>query len=577
LRSIDPFNEVSRRSYRLAVAFVFVAALIVFTFGLGWRDIVTSHEGRVAQTARIMAASGWPWNATPVHVSGFVESNESNRLAPAQLPGRRDAVNPWLFPVINDAIRLQKPPLPYWMTAIVFKLFGVSEFTARIVPALLGVLATLLIWDLARFVLGARAAIVAAIVWITMRFVVDEFRKSMADPYLAFFVLASVWCWIRAKPQAAWVALALGVLAKGPVVFVHVVPAIVAARIFLRRSSGSTRLIPHLIGIASFIAIVLPWPYLVLKQAPDVWRMWWYESGGEVSGLNVEKARPWWTYLASSFVIALPWTPVWIAGVALAAMRAPKRFWSPRNRRRMFAIAWYAIVLVFFSSLGVKKDAYLLPIMPAQALIIADALMTMRAAWRRRTANYEMSIVLAAAQCAIGIGFGLGVLVSLWRVNAGLIGIILCSIGSLLAFIAVQPIARARTLRWFVCQSIAYAFILIALLGVHASKTDNRRSPRSFATSVSEYVVSSDVPLLVSRLPEEASFYLPLGLRDDPSASRVLILVDKGPKDPPVDAQRLSDLLNGATIRGFQRVILNADDGGGRYQLFDVIVDRNRA
>jgi len=57
----------------------------------------------------------------------------------------------------------------------------------------------------------------------------------------------------------------------------------------------------------------------------------------------------------------------------------------------------------------------------------------------------------------------------------------------------------------------------------------------------------------------------------------VLILVDKGPKDPPVDAQRLSDLLNGGTIRGFQRVILNADDGGGRYQLFDVIVDRNRA
>ena len=106
-------------------------ALIVFTFGVGRKDIVTSHEGRIAQTARIMADSGWPWNARATHVSGFVESNESNRLAPTSLPGGRDSVNPWLFPVINDAIRLQKPPLPYWVTAIVFKLFGVSEFNAR--------------------------------------------------------------------------------------------------------------------------------------------------------------------------------------------------------------------------------------------------------------------------------------------------------------------------------------------------------------------------------------------------------------------------------------------------------------
>jgi len=252
---------------------VFAAALIVFTFGLGWRDLVTSHEGRVAQTARIMAASGWPWNATPVHVSGFVESNESNRLAPAQLPGGRDTVNPWLFPVINDAIRLQKPPLAYWMTAIVFKLFGVSEFNARIVPALLGALATLMTWDLARLILGRRAALPAAIAWITMRFVADEFRKSMADPYLAFFTLATLWGWWRCgrgRNILAWIALALGVLAKGPVIFVHLLPAMAAAKVLLRRRSGSPRLISHVVGLIVCIAIVLPWPYLVLKQAPDV-------------------------------------------------------------------------------------------------------------------------------------------------------------------------------------------------------------------------------------------------------------------------------------------------------------------
>lgn len=581
MKSIDPSSEGSRREL-VALLCVVAATLIIFTFALEQRDIVTSHEGRVAQTARIMAASGWPWNATPARVSGFVESNESDRLAPARLPGGRDAVNPWLFPVINDAIRLQKPPLPYWITAIIFKLFGVSEFNARIAPALLGAIATLLIWDIARQILGRRAALPAAIAWITMRFVVDEFRKSMADPYLAFFTLLAVWAWIRAKPQAAWIALALGALAKGPVIFVHVVPAIILARIFLRRPAGSVRWIVHVIGVTLFIVIVLPWPYLVLKQAPDVWRMWWYESGGEVSGLNVEKARPWWNYIVSSFVLALPWTPVWIAGIALAAMRARTRFRSPRNRRRMFAIAWFAIVLIFFSCLGVKKDAYLLPVMPAQALIIADAIVTMRAAWARRRANYEMSIVLAAAQCALGIGFGVGVIVALWKTNAQLLGMILCGIGVAIAIVAVAPIVRGRPSRWLIWQASAYALILVALLGFHTSATDNRRSPKRYAAVMAEFLRSStNVPLLVSRLPEEASFYLPLGLHDDPNASRMLVLVDRGRKDPPVNAERLSNLLNGATIRSFQRVVLDADaypdEGGDRYQLFDVVFDRGLA
>lgn len=554
--------------------------MFVFTFALGRRDIVTSHEGRVAQTARTMAASGGPWNAEPVHVGGFVESNESNRLAPARLPGGREFVNPWLFPVINDAIRLQKPPLPYWVTAVVFKLFGVSEFNARIVPALLGALSTLLIWDLARIILGRRAALPAALVWITTRFVADEFRKSMADPYLAFFTLLALWGWWRCgrgRNILAWIALALGALAKGPVIFVHVIPAMIAAKIFLRRRTGSPRWIAHAIGALLFLAIVLPWPAMVLRQAPDAWRMWWYESGGEVSGLNIEKARPWWTYLASSFQLALPWTPVWIAGIVLTVMRSRRRFRARHNRRRLFALSWYLIVIAFFSCVGVKKDAYLLPLMPAQTLIIADALITVRAAWTRRRANYEMSIVLAAAQCAIGVGFAAGLIYALWKNDAGLAGMILCAIGLLVALFTIHPIARAKPTQWLIAQTAAYALLLISFLGFYASTTDNRRSPKRFAVALREYLRTYDVPLLVSRLPEEASFYLPLGLRDDPNASRIVILVDKGRKDPPVDAQRLSELLNGAMIRGFQRIDLHCDDGGDRYQLFDVIVDRNRA
>src|SRR3954463_5323197 len=160
-------------------SFLFLLALAWFLPLLGQRDIVTSHEARVAQTARVMAASGWPWEAHSVSVPvvGLVESDGKKQLRPQAGEGAMQA-NPWLVPVINGQVRLQKPPLPYWCTAVVFKLFGVGEGWARLFPAILGAVMTLLLADTARMILGRRAMLPAAIVWATTLFLVDEFRKS---------------------------------------------------------------------------------------------------------------------------------------------------------------------------------------------------------------------------------------------------------------------------------------------------------------------------------------------------------------------------------------------------------------
>ena len=146
-----------------------------------------------------MAASGWPWNAQPVQVPKVTKVliNGMTQLRPA--PGNDTMpVNPWIVPVMNNQIRLQKPPLPYWCAAIAFRLFGIGEGWARLVPALLGLFATLLIYDLSEMLLGRRSGLIAAAVWLTTgHFLVDEYRKAMADPYLAFFTLTAIWAWIR--------------------------------------------------------------------------------------------------------------------------------------------------------------------------------------------------------------------------------------------------------------------------------------------------------------------------------------------------------------------------------------------
>src|SRR4051812_43946032 len=64
-----PCRYSSAVRQRLRFAALAVIAAIAFLPGLGRRPIVTSHEARVAQTARQMAVSGWPWRATPVRVA----------------------------------------------------------------------------------------------------------------------------------------------------------------------------------------------------------------------------------------------------------------------------------------------------------------------------------------------------------------------------------------------------------------------------------------------------------------------------------------------------------------------------
>src|SRR5207237_9622359 len=100
---------------------------------LGRRDIVTSHEARVAQTARNMANSGWPWHAHSLRVPvvDLIDTPAGKRLAPIPREGSMD-VNPWLVPVMNGQLRLQKPPPPYWCAAIAFRLFGLNEQSARL-------------------------------------------------------------------------------------------------------------------------------------------------------------------------------------------------------------------------------------------------------------------------------------------------------------------------------------------------------------------------------------------------------------------------------------------------------------
>jgi 4-amino-4-deoxy-L-arabinose transferase-like glycosyltransferase len=489
---------------------------------LGRRDIVISHEARVVQTARQMAESGWPWNAVPATVpavrlaQSMGDTANVLRLQPdyAAPPLK---VNPWLLPVLNDEIRIQKTPLPYWSAAVLFRIAGHwSEALARLIPALLGALATLLIYDLARLTLGRRYALPAALVWVTSYIIPDEFRKVMADPYLAFFTLLAMWAWIRAvRHRTTWplyvfyLAVAMGLLAKGPPLFAHLIIAIGLYHVLTRRRLPGT-IATHLAGLALCLLIALPWPIYIMSHVPHASEIWRYESLGELSD-NTENARPFWFYLPLLFQISLPWTPLWILAIALP-FRKPK----PRT---FFPLAWYAITVSFFSCVHLKKIAYLLPAMPAQTLMIAQALVYCSVVIRRRRKRFT----------------------------------------------------RRQLDEAFI---IAAVLIVIALVGVFnfvRTPIENARSPRQAAEFLQLALrANPNATTIPGRLPPEATLYLPLSLAYDPKATTIFYLVDDPRDAVQPDLQAFAQRLPHLNLAAVVRVPIPGEGAKPRYKLFSI-------
>jgi 4-amino-4-deoxy-L-arabinose transferase-like glycosyltransferase len=462
----------TRHPIRLLLLLCLSAATFLLFIGL--RDIATSHEARVVQVARHMAAVGWPWEGKRVDVPQVEIAHLPEGLRMQAKPdGSTMSVNPWLVPVINGQIRLQKPPLPYWCSAILFRTVGFGEGVSRFVPALLGAFSVLLIWDLARELIGRVGAWYAAMVWVSSYFIVDEFRKTMADPYLAFFTLLATWSWIRARSPKSpgflltfYLALALGMLSKGPIIFIFVAAYLVLYHLlYRRRIPGSFPI--HALGVIIFLVVGMWWYVAIYRSVPNAIELWRYESIGELSD-NTEKARHWWFYLPNLLQITLPWTPLWIMGLIYP-------FANRFKARRFFAVACTAMVVFFFSLSFVKKNAYLLPLVPIQTIVTAQGLLWLTVIFRKSPKHRPVRV----------------------------------------------PLARTAVL------AVIFAIGVQVLVSAYLSNLDNNRSAKDACRFVKGILRESPATsLFVSQLPEEASVYLPTDLRDSKTSSEVLLIAD---------------------------------------------------
>src|SRR5277367_2732155 len=181
----------------------------------------------------------------------------------------------WVTLYVNGIRYLEKPPLPYWMVAIDYHIFGYNVFATHL-PVSLGVLAgAILAWLWARRAYGERAALYAALPTLTSFGVFLWTRFFIPESILTFFIGLALYCFLTgledrkpARIYLAYAALAIAVLAKGLIAPVFFIAAVVPY-LLITGEWRRWRQLRLFTGILLFIAIAAPWHILAGLRNPD--------------------------------------------------------------------------------------------------------------------------------------------------------------------------------------------------------------------------------------------------------------------------------------------------------------------
>ena len=363
----------------------------------------------------------------------------------AEIPREMVTTGDWLTPRLNAIKYFEKPPLQYWATATAYTLFGEHEWTARLWPALTGFLCVLLVGFTGWRLFGAETGMLAAIILAGSPGFVMVGQINTLDMGLTLFMTATLAFVLLGLNDtkghqspwllAAWGAAALAMLSKGLIAIV-LPGAVVAAYILLQRDWRLLQRLRWGWGLVLFLAIAAPWFVLVQRANPEFFDFFFiHEHFARFATKAHRRVGAWWYFLPVLVFAILPWL-AFLPRALTSAWRDTRDRSLPQPRRLL--LLWVVIIFVFFSLSSSKLPSYIMPILPALALLLAHALRTigLRALmWNALAlAVVGMLIMIYAPyvthQASTFVPATLFARYSPWLVAAGAASLVLCSLGA---------------------------------------------------------------------------------------------------------------------------------------------------
>jgi 4-amino-4-deoxy-L-arabinose transferase-like glycosyltransferase len=305
---------------------------------------------------------------------------------------------------------LDKPPLLFWSSAISYALFGVHAWSYKLPSILFAFLGIWSTYRYARLFHPHPTARIAALIYGSTAAFLLMTNDVRTDTMLAASVMTGIWTgaeWLqrRTLPWLLYtaVAIAAGMLAKGPMGLVAPVVAL-GAQVLLTRQWWVLRdarvlLVPVLIAL-----LLLPMCIGLYEQhgAHGLRFYFWEQSFGRITGENRWKDDSTFLYFAHEVPwLMLPWTVFVLAGVAAGIMRLVRRQVLPDYGSLVGSV----VLFVALSLSQFKLPHYLYPIVPLLAIVGASAFGNGLPAWLQRAHLVLLSLVWLLAMALVGWSF----------------------------------------------------------------------------------------------------------------------------------------------------------------------------
>lgn len=297
----------------------------------------------------------------------------------AQIPREMLSRGDWVVPHLQGQPYLDKPPLLYWLLMLSYSIFGTSEAPARLIPAL-AVHGTILIaYLLGRRSLGERSAFWGALFLAVAPGFAGMGRLLLMDGLLTFWITLTLLATFEAvrgeSLKLKWwylaaLAAGLGVLTKGPIPLLLVVPPI-----WLYRHLNGNAVAISKKQLAGFLAIVLavnlPWYAAIFAREPIFLRYFFWEHNILRFIKPFDHLQPVWYYLPIVLGGLLPGTLLLYAYSRYLLTGDPERA-DTRSPAQGFFLLSGLWCCFFFSISGCKLPTYVLPAFPCLCLCLGD-------------------------------------------------------------------------------------------------------------------------------------------------------------------------------------------------------------
>jgi 4-amino-4-deoxy-L-arabinose transferase-like glycosyltransferase len=463
-------STLAKRLYLL----IFFAIIAFYLYGLGSLPLLGPDEPRYAQVAREMLL-------------------------------RRDLVTPTL----GGHTWFEKPALLYWMMIAAAKVFGVNEWSARLGPAICGLLTIAAVWFVGRSAERSDSNIRSFGVWgglvaASCLGLIVFSRAASFDVVVTMTTTWSLTCFLlhelatdtrrkRGFLIGFYVFVGLSLLAKGLVGIV--VPfGVIGTYYLLRRAWPERDAVVSLIwGLPLALGVASVWygPVIAKHGWSFIDEFFVQHHFTRYVSNKYHHPQPIYFYPAIILMLALPWTAFFVD--ALARIRS----WTWRGTDslsvvRAFSLAWLLVPIVFFSFSGSKLPGYILPALPAAVLLITD----------RLTAPSRWPLRVTGVICLI-LGAG-GIVYALQTGHVSITCAVLSAVPMLVAAVCSFVLPQWRALATIVSATFAFVLFILTCAALPIAQRESVRDLLKFADARGY----ANAPILAQRSDDRsAEFY----------------------------------------------------------------------